>query len=304
MNAVCVLMSTYNGERFIREQIDSIMNQVGVDVYLIVRDDSSSDSTCSIVEDYITAYPNRIELLRGNNLGFALSFSELIKYSLKKHPKCNYFAFADQDDVWLENKLLVAVEALEKENSTLPIAYCSNKTLVDENLAYIRTSWKRKEVRLSKERSMIQSFATGCTMVFNRVAAEMYIAHIPEQLKVHDYLMYQQCMFLGKVIYDHNSYILYRQHGTNQIGNPGFKKRMQRRLSGHYKEHALEEQNYFFLKAYKDILSVDDVGLLSLFVFYRRNFLTRLSLLFNNKIKYTTFEANFFYVLKVIIGGV
>lgn len=304
MKTICVLMSTYNGERFIREQIDSIMNQIGVNVHLIVRDDSSSDSTCSIVEEYIAAYPNKIELLRGNNLGFALSFSELINYACTQSTQYTYFAFADQDDVWLENKLFVAVEALEKEISTLPITYCSNTRLVDENLEFIRESWKRREVQLTKERSMIQSYATGCTMVFNRIAAEMYISHIPEQLKVHDYLMYQQCMFLGKVIYDHNSYILYRQHGNNQIGSPGFVSRMRKRLGGHYKKYALEKQNYYFLKAYKELLSVEDIGLLSSFIFYRKNFLTKLSLLFNRRIKYSSFEANFFYALKVILGGV
>ncbi len=301
---ICILLSSYNGEKYICEQIDSILNQEDVDIHLLIRDDGSTDSTIDFINKYKDKHANIIEVIRGKNLGYARSFSELIKYAYYKYPECKYFAFADQDDVWLKDKLSSAIKKLDKESALLPVTYCSNKLLVDEKLNPIRKSWTSKEVKLSKERCMIQSFATGCTMVFNRVAAEMYINHIPAKLKVHDYLMYQQCMFLGRVIYDSNPYILYRQHGSNQIGAPNFFNRMKRRFGGHYKEHALEKQNYYFLQSYKDLLTVEDIGLLTSFVFYRKNLFTKLSLLFNKKIKYTNFESNFFYIIKILLGTV
>lgn len=301
---VCVLMSTYNGEKYLEEQLESLVRQEGVELRILVRDDGSKDATADIVKRWQAKYPEMIEFVQGENVGFAMSFTHLLQMAVERYPAVEYFAFCDQDDVWLPEKLRVAVERLEMEAKDIPVTYCSNTRLVDTNLRFMRMCWEKGEARLSKERALIQSFATGCTMVFNRKAAEIYVSHLPEVIKVHDFLMYQLCMFLGKVIYDENSYILYRQHGGNQIGQPGFRKRWQRRwTSGNYKKHTLELQNYRFLKAYKDLLSVDDIGLISQIAFYRKNLFTKLSLLFNNKIKYTRLKANFFYMLKIIIGG-
>ncbi len=302
---VVVLMSTYNGANWLREQIDSIFAQIGmVSVKLLVRDDGSTDETVDILEQYKQEHPSEMKLIRGKNLGFALSFSQLIVEGLKCYPQCEYFAFSDQDDVWLPEKLAKAVEKIGMESTDMPMVYCSNTQLVDSDLKPIRMGWNPKKVQLTKERCLIQSFATGCTMVFNRKAARLYVDHRPEVVKVHDYLMYQICMFLGKVVWDENSYILYRQHRNNQIGRPGFKTRMSHRLhSKNYKAHTLELQNRRFLEAYKSLLSVDDIGIISNVVFYRQDWCKRFSLIFNRKIKYTRFESNFFWVLKILNGG-
>lgn len=301
---VVVLMSTYNGERYIVEQIDSILTQRYVDIHVIVRDDGSTDGTVAILEQYVREHPSDMTLIKGKNLGFALSFSQLIIEGLKRCPRCEYFAFSDQDDVWLPEKLARAVDKLEIESTDIPVAYCSNTQLVDSNLHPIRMGWNPKKVRLTKECCLIQSFATGCTMVFNRKAAILYADYRPEVVKVHDYLMYQICMFLGKVVWDKNSYILYRQHGNNQIGKPGLKTRMSHRLhSQNYKAHTLELQNRRFLEAYKSLLSVEDIGIISNVVFYRQDWWKRLSLIFNRKIKYTRFESNFFWLLKILNSG-
>lgn len=301
---VCILLSTYNGEKYLEEQLESLVRQEGVEIRILVRDDGSKDATCDILNKWQAAHPGLIDFVQGENVGFAMSFTHLLQMAVVRYPEAEYFAFCDQDDVWLPEKLRVAVEKLEAEAKDIPVAYCSNTRLVDSNLQFIRMCWKKGEARLTKERALIQSFATGCTMVFNRRAAETYVSHLPEVVKVHDFLMYQLCMFLGKVVYDENSYILYRQHGSNQIGQPGFRKRWQRRwTSGNYKKHTLELQNYRFLEAYKDLLSVDDIGLISQIAFYRRSLFARLALLFNRRIKYTRMKANFFYVLKIVIGG-
>ena len=301
---VCILLSTYNGEKYLEEQLESLVRQEGVEIRILVRDDGSKDATCDILNKWQAAHPGLVDFVQGENVGFAMSFTHLLQMAVVRYPEAEYFAFCDQDDVWLPEKMQKAVEKLAAEAKDIPVAYCSNTRLVDSDLQFIRMCWKRGEARLTKERALIQSFATGCTMVFNRRAAETYVSHLPEVIKVHDFLMYQLCMFLGKVVYDENSYILYRQHGSNQIGQPGFRKRWQRRWkSGNYKKHTLELQNYRFLKAYKDLLSVDDIGLISQIAFYRRSLFTKLALLFNRRIKYTRMKANFFYMLKIVIGG-
>lgn len=304
LSHILVLMSVFNGEKYVDEQISSIMNQEGVQTILLIRDDGSKDSTKNIIRNNILKYSDRIFLREGENWGFALSFTELLKMAYIEYSNFSYFAFADQDDVWEPQKLYSAIQFLKCESDNLPITYCSNTKLVDSNLNFMRYAWKDSTVCLTKERALIQNFATGCTMVFNRKAVELYVTHLPREVKRHDFLMYQLCMFLGKVIYDHNSYIDYRQHGNNQIGRPNFLGRMKMRKKGHYKERILEYQNKYFLEAYKDLLSVEDVGLVSRFVFYRNNIFTRLSLLFDRKIKCKGLEANIFLIMKILLGRV
>ena len=304
MKKIVVLLSTYNGERFLCAQLDSLLVQEGVELKVLVRDDGSSDSTWDLLIAYKERYPMVFDVLEGENVGFAMSFTRLLQRAVERYNDADYFAFCDQDDVWMPDKLKAAVDRLKGEDHSIPLVYCSNTTLVDVNLRVIREAWDPRRVALTKERALIQSFATGCTMVFNRVAAETYVTHLPEVIKVHDFLMYQLCMFLGKVVWDEKSYILYRQHGNNQIGKKDFMGRMRKRMEGHYKEHVLELQNRRFLAAYKDLLSEEDVWLISRFVFNRKNWLTRLLLLFDGKIKYNGFESNLFYVLKLLRGGV
>lgn len=303
-NRVLVLLSTYNGECYLEEQLDSILNQEQVSPTILIRDDGSVDSTKTIINKYIEKYPHRIIFEEGNNVGFAQSFSELLRIAYESYNDFLYYAFADQDDVWEPKKLKTAVQQLEELSVDMPVAYCSNTTLVDKDLNFIGYAWKDAEVCITKPRALIQNFATGCTMVFNRKAVELYVSHRPPVIKRHDFLMFQICVFLGKVVYDKHSYINYRQHGNNQIGKPGFWKRMQTRMKGRYKERTLELQNRYFLEAYKGLLSVDDIGLISRFVFYRENVFMRLSLLFDRKLKCHEFEADFFFIMKIILGTV
>ena len=301
---VLVLLSTYNGECYLEEQLDSILNQEQVSPTILIRDDGSVDSTKTIINKYIEKYPHRIIFEEGNNVGFAQSFSELLRIAYESYDGFLYYAFADQDDVWEPKKLLAAVQQLEELSADMPVAYCSNTTLVDKDLNFIGYAWKDAEVCITKPRALIQNFATGCTMVFNRKAVELYVSHRPPVIKRHDFLMFQICVFLGKVVYDKHSYINYRQHGNNQIGRPGFCQRWKRRwTTQNYKKRTLETQNYRFLKAYKDLLDVDDIGLISQIAFYRKKLWTKLSLIFDYKIKYTNVKDNFFYLLKLIIGG-
>lgn len=301
---ILVLLSSYCGEKYIAEQLDSILSQKNVDLKIICRDDCSKDSTCDIIKKYAENYPQKIELIEGDNLGFALSFTELLKFGYERYPDIQYFAFADQDDVWLPDKLSRAINFIRLESDDIPVAYCSNTKLVDEHLTQLGFGWNPKTVKITRERALVQSYATGCTMVFNRKAARLYVENQPKEIKVHDFLMYQICIFLGKVIWDSESRILYRQHSSNQIGQPSAIGRMKKRLQGHYKEHVLERQNRNFFDAFNHLLSQEDKCLIQHFINYRKSLNSKLNLLFNRKICYTSFEKDFFYRLKILLGSV
>lgn len=301
---VVVLLSAYNGERFIGEQIDSILAQKSVGVRLMVRDDGSRDSTVAIVEKYAKDYPGTVFLMRGENCGFALSFTRLLEEALKAFPEAGYFAFSDQDDIWLPNKLAVAVGRVANEPAAVPVAYCCNTALVDCRLHPIGTGFGISQDDISKPRALVQSFATGCTLVFNRCAAVKYAEHVPGSIRLHDFFMYQICVFLGKLIYDPTPYILYRQHGNNELGNPGFVSRMKKRLKGCYKKGWLETLNRDFYDSFAGELSEADRTLVKRFIGYRSSVRDRLWLLFSPSIRYTDIESDIFFRIKIIIGGV
>lgn len=214
-----ILMSTYNGEKFLTEQIDSILKQNDVDVFILIRDDGSQDNTIDILKCYKEKYPNLISLVLGENIGFSGSFHELTIIASKKYAlQFDYFAFSDQDDVWLPNKLKIAGDYL-KQNSlieNIPLLYCSNLNVVDEKLQKLRVM--RNFESFDKATAFVQSVATGCSCVFNVTALNHFADTFNIKLYFHDYWMFLIALYGGKVIYDKNSYILYRQHGNNAIG--------------------------------------------------------------------------------------
>ena len=125
-----VLMSTYNGGQFLREQIDSILAQKGVEVRLLVRDDGSKDDTCAILSEYASAHRD-IVWRQGENIGFVRSFSALVAMALESEIPADYYAFADQDDIWMPEKLSTACGVLATKDPAKPHLFTSNSMQID-----------------------------------------------------------------------------------------------------------------------------------------------------------------------------
>lgn len=308
MNKILVLLSTYNGEKYLNEQLESIRAQCCVDVRVLVRDDGSKDNTINLMKNFKKKYPSLFEdVIHGNNVGSTVSFSELMRVAYEKYGEdFQYYAFADQDDFWLEDKLNRAVLRLKDLDEAKPNMYCSNKIIVDSNLNKIEGILSPK-IELTKGRALARNIATGCTMVFNKRALELFVTHKTEYIKIHDHAIFLICTFLGNVIYDNEAFILYRQHGHNQLGGmDAFKDRMRDRLrkKGKLNEHLLERTAKAFKDAYHDLLSEDDIKLIKVMSSYRDSFSNRLRLFFNKDISKERFEENIFFKLKVLLGGV
>lgn len=219
MKKILVLMSTYNGELFVEEQINSILNQEGVEVELLIRDDGSIDNTVAIIEKCASKH-NNVSFFCGKNVGPAKSFIDLIVCA----KDADYYAFADQDDVWDKNKLRIAVCELEKLNGDLPTLYFSNLRIVDENLVFYRCAHNKSRQTNNKYSSLVETLATGCTEVFNGVAQQIVAQNPPENCTMHDTWIYMVCKLLGETIYDFEPHISYRQHAKNVVG-AGLKKK-------------------------------------------------------------------------------
>lgn len=213
MRKVCVFMSTYNGEKYIEEQLDSVLNQENVDVILYIRDDGSTDNTCSIIENYQKKFTNII-LIKGYNCGPAKSFWKLLQISRE----AEFYAFCDQDDIWLPNKLNQGIDCIS-EYMQIPALYYSKTKLVDENLKVIKNKYNSYKESIPRFGQLIaENNASGCTMIWNHklqlIAKDTKI----EYMRMHDHILFLICEFCnGYVYYDKNSYIKYRQHESNVI---------------------------------------------------------------------------------------
>ena len=307
MKKIFVLLSTYNGQNYLCEQIDSILSQENVKIHILIRDDGSTDDTPKILEKYERKYDN-ITVFEEKNIGCKSSFAQLMKYAQEPDVRVDYYAFADQDDIWLPNKLASAIEMLDKEdNINIPVLYCSNLKVVDEKLNFVRFKYPEKDSFVTKGESLVCSMSTGCTMVFNRTALDMFLSKLPEDFIMHDLWMLHTCIFLGKVVYDKDAYILYRQHGENVIGATMSLKDLLRRkiksIRTIYNQHGFETEARCILKAYSNDLNDEDKKLVAQVANYRNTaFAGKIKFLFSPTIKRK--HNNFILVMRIIIGRV
>ncbi len=207
-----VLMSTYNGERYIAEQLHSILCQLPPDGRLMLRDDGSTDGTLEAVARVADA---RIQVQRGDNLGFGASFLTLLT---QVPPDTSLVMFSDQDDVWLPGKIDRAREALATFGNA-PALYGSAQHLVDEALRPlgVTPSWPAGP---SFRGALTENIITGCTAALNPSAVRLLQrAGVPAGVRFHDWWCYLVISAFGIVVFDDQPTLLYRQHGRNQIGH-------------------------------------------------------------------------------------
>ena len=204
-------MSTYQGERFVVAQLQSILTQLPGDGVVLVRDDGSTDGTVAAIEGLGDV---RVTLLRGVNVGFVRSFLVLMD-SAPAHAQV--IMLSDQDDVWLPHKIGRACEQLEGRDAR-PTLYCSRLQLVDAELQPIGFSplWPRGP---SFHNALTENIVTGCTAALNRAALQIVRQHGNARcIHFHDWWMYLTVSSFGDVIVDPRPSVLYRQHGGNAIG--------------------------------------------------------------------------------------
>ena len=217
IKTVLIMLSTYNGQRYIREQLDSLYQQKDIDFHILVRDDGSKDNTVEILKDYQKKY-GKMTIHVDENMGAAMSFHTLMSYAYKDFSNFDFYAFSDQDDVWLEDKLYTATEQLSTNNGDL---YYCNAIVTDADLNKI--SYLGCKQDLSLQYLMFRQPALGCTQVMTKqyfsFCTELfqdYVQKTPPLIELHDvWTMWISQMIGAKVIVDDDAHMLYRQHGNN-----------------------------------------------------------------------------------------
>lgn len=214
-----VLMATYNGEKYIKEQIESILNQTYKNINLIISDDKSNDRTPEILQELAKKDSRITVYIQKENLGYVKNFEFLLN-----KVESNYYMLSDQDDVWLPEKIEKSMEKLKQENADFVFG---DLEVVDENLKTIYPSFCdfmllsrkiNKTINTSKI-NYLYNCVTGCTILSKKEYIKE-ILPIPQNSKyvIHDYWMGLVLSFKGKLAFIPEKYIKYRQHGNNQIG--------------------------------------------------------------------------------------
>ena len=215
MEKVIVIMSTYNGEKYVGKQIESILGQKGVDVVLYVRDDGSKDSTINIIKQIAEEHDNVI-LSAESNLGWERSFLK----ALKDCPQGDYYAFSDQDDIWFDDKLVSGIEFINTHSDAYkgPLMYHCNKISVDESLHPYPHQVRRTPQPLNRQNALIQEFAQGCSIILNNEARNLVTSYMPKEKLAHDFWCGLLCYLFGKVVYDDRPHFYHITHGANASG--------------------------------------------------------------------------------------
>ena len=269
-----ILLSTFNGEKYLREQLDSFLKQSCFEkVKVLIRDDGSTDNTIEILKEYRDKYG--FQVLFGENLGVNGSYEVLLHNC---DERCQYFAFSDQDDVWLPHKLDLAVSRLEKQNATLPAMFFSLSCITDENLKSIGISQK-PVYGVSFYNAMVQNVCPGHTQVFNRITLQFLKESNFKEINVIDWWTYLIVSGLGQVIYEPEYTVLHRQHGKNAVGYEmkavkKFFARFRRVWSGESIKLALQLECY--RKNFGALLPIDYKRELDDFLDSQESFLSRL----------------------------
>lgn len=280
---VNILMATYNGEKFLAQQIESIQKQTFKEWNLLIRDDGSSDKTCDIIRNF-TAKDFRIRFINENehhNLGVIKSFFTLVNYEV-----ADFYFFSDQDDVWLPEKLSVSLEAAKHKASDVPLLVYTDLKVVNQELNILQDSMIRAQSHHANTTllpELTENTVTGGTMMINHALAEKWFT--PNDILMHDWFLALLAASLGEIIYLDLPTQLYRQHDNNVLGARTMDKRFKILREGpksiftrYWKLiHDSQKQASLIVDKYGDIMTVTDLELIKCFIkIDKQPFMTRL----------------------------
>lgn len=230
---VVILMSSYNGETYIGRQLDSIFEQDYPNIEVLVRDDGSTDRTTEILKTYEQQHDN-LQVIYGENKGVIESFFTLLSQA---DSTAAYYAFSDQDDIWLWDKISTAVKAINKEDENLPVLYATEVQPIDEEGNLLKKAILSDRVKPCFSNALVENVCVGCTSVMNHSAYRLLKDKKPSFTIMHDFWCYLVVSCFGKVIYDSVPHILYRQHQGNVLGVSTSKMGLVQRRIQNFKKH-------------------------------------------------------------------
>lgn len=301
---IAVLLSAYNGEHYIEKQIESILNQEGIDsLTIIVRNDGSKDNTRRVLENLQAEHKN-IEVIDGVNKGLVASFLELLKYAYEK--EYDYYSFSDQDDYWLPEKLSVALKELEGHDE--PCMYSACSKIVDDDLVESGSVTQTKLRDITFYNSAIQNFCPGHNQVLNHAMTGMVVSKTKYSPNIYSQDMWITTVasVTGNIIFDNTPHTLYRQHANNQLS---FGKSKVEWVKDHIKRLMKDEgkkiaiQLRYFVDCYGEYLSDEQKQEVRVFFDSQKSFFKRAQYAAHTKMyRQRSYETQMFKMIYVMGG--
>ena len=236
---IAILLSTYNGTKYLEEQLDSILNQTYSNYVIVARDDGSYDDTIQLLNKYAKKFTDKFHLLEQDllNLGASDSFSYLIEYVLENKQSLGlesaYMMFCDQDDIWSLEKIhkqideMLKVEKQQTGTKPMPVLIHSNLRVVSEEKSLIAESFVHYQgLEIERNRFtnlVISNVVTGCTVFINEALARKAVP-VSKEAIMHDWWLSLVASAFGKLVFIDAPLVSYRQHDTNAIGAKEFVK--------------------------------------------------------------------------------
>lgn len=285
---ICIVMSTYNGEKYLSTQLDSILQQENVNLIVYIRDDGSSDNTPVILREYAAKY-NNISISLEENIGFRKSFLK----ALRDAPECDYYGFSDQDDYWYPNKLEKTIELLCKKNASLAFgnAIVTNEVLDENGLLYLEKKLAYFPI------SLTSSNAHGFLFCFEKRIRDLAVRFPVEKFTVpHDFWIITISDLFGKTVNDLDMVVAKHRRLPNSISRKKpfdlFLKRLKAFLFG---KGIVEFYSREVLDLYNNELSDEKKKLVYSCAYYKVDMKEKMRLLKNNRIKFK-------YKIKVLLN--
>lgn len=236
---VDILLATYNGEKYLAEQIDSVLDQTYQDFRILIRDDNSNDRTVEIIKDYQKKYPDKIlfitdDMKCGNSVS---NFMQLTEYACSE-----YAMYCDQDDFWFPDKIKTTLEIMQnaerKKGKDNPFLVFADYKIVDSSLneaAHRVSNSQIASCSLKFSRLLVQNYVTGCLMMVNK-ALYSILGEYHNDILMHDWWAALIASAMGDILYIPETVMLYRQHINNAVGAVNIK-------SINYRLHKLFDRN-------------------------------------------------------------
>ena len=272
---VTILLATYNGEDYLKAQLESIASQTYGNWRLVTGDDGSCDGTLGILEDFRTRYPDQVKIIK-NEPATGSARNNFINLLRNAHGP--YFMFCDQDDVWKRDKIyetMKKMEAIEERyGKDTPILVHTDLSVVDENLEMIAESffqYANLPKRIALNQLIVQNSVTGCTAMINRALQKYFLQPLPMgKILMHDYWAALVAKIFGRIGFVNEPTMYYRQHGNNAVGaknskNPVFLMQRLKEGKESYRKQMIKsmEQIQGFVETYgEEIEGLDEYNLL------------------------------------------
>ncbi|MDH1815220.1 glycosyltransferase [Comamonas aquatica] len=295
---IAIIISAYNAEKYIKEQVESILNQVDVNVFLWIRNDGSVDRTLEILRTEFGT-DSRVVVTDGDNLGAAESFLQAI---FECDYQCQYYGFSDADDVWVANKLKLSIEKIKISSSSNPIAVATQMKVVDQNLQTIGLT-DPPRIGLKFNNAVVQTVASGASILMNQSAFSLLRSYRPKSVVMHDAWIYLLITAFGNFLYLDQPTILYRQHGNNVFGTShGFKRRFLNRINRIKRKSPYKKQAVEFFSAFGEQLSAENRVVIEEYINYDKCFYKRFLFSISPTVQMQGFKADIFQRILMLFG--